>query len=106
MGGVARRVTLVAVTLALLPCAQSLGATIPVTTNADEFNGNGVCSLREALDSSFGVAHSGCVAGTGTDTIQLAATQYTLSIGPGVNDDNNAGGDLDVRSHVTILGLG
>jgi CSLREA domain-containing protein len=84
--------------------AAAPGAVIAVTTQGDEFGGPGLgCSLREAIqaantDSSFG----GCAAGSGTDTITLPAGTYTLT---GAADENdNATGDLDVKSNLTIYG--
>ena len=85
--------------------------TIQVTIGMDEFNTSGSgtgCSLREAIqsantDTSFG----GCAAGSGTDTItfQVNLDTIILSINP-VDDANNATGDLNIESNLTIQGPG
>jgi hypothetical protein len=66
--------------------------------------------LREAITAAnTNAAFGGCPAGSmGADTISLAAGTYTLSIANvgGVNEDNNATGDLDVRESLTIQGAG
>lgn len=91
--------------LAALPLA-----TITVNTTADE-NGTNLanCSLREAIRAAnTDTAYGGCPAGSGADTITLPAGTYTLSLANagGVNEDNNATGDLDVLSSMTIQGAG
>src|SRR5690606_31424130 len=57
----------------ILPAAvPAQGATIIVTTTADELNHNGQCSLREAIDNANTDDQSGstdCAAGSGHDTI-------------------------------------
>jgi CSLREA domain-containing protein len=95
--------------VALVPGAQA--ATITVTTTADTVANDDVCSLREALtaaatDLPSGSAAGECAAGSGPDTIVLAADPYVLSR-TGVPDDTNVNGDLDVTAGtVTIVGAG
>jgi CSLREA domain-containing protein len=81
-------------------------ASITVDTTADELNGNGDCSLREAIQAAnTDSAVSGCTAGSGADSITLPAGTYLLTrTGPG--EDGNATGDLDVLGDVTITGAG
>jgi CSLREA domain-containing protein len=81
-------------------------ATITVTTNIDELNSDGDCSLREAIvaaNTDNGV--SGCAAGSGADTIELPAGQYVLAIA-GRNENAAATGDLDITGDLTIVGAG
>jgi CSLREA domain-containing protein len=78
--------------------ASAGAATITVNTTVDEFNTGTDCSLREAVQAaSTNGAFGGCIAGQGTsDTVQLAATTYTLTGAAG--EDGNASGDLDVTA--------
>lgn len=100
---------LAALALALLPGPGS-AATIGVTTSSDEHGTNSSsCSLREAItaantDAAFG----GCTAGSGADVIQLPAATYqlTLANAAGLNEDENATGDLDINTSLTIQGAG
>lgn len=85
---------------------RATDSTIFVTTTSDEFGVGSACALREAIqaanmDGFFG----GCLLGSGNDTIWLGNGTYYLSI-PGVNEDANTSGDLDVTSNLTIRGLG
>jgi CSLREA domain-containing protein len=92
----------------------ALAVTITVTTTADEVNTNGQCSLREAIINANNDDQSGstdCAAGSGADTIVLAAGQtYTLSKdtdGGGHETDSGADNDdLDITSAITIQGNG
>ena len=65
------------------------------------------CSLREAIqtaneESDFG----GCVrSGSGALAIIIPAGIYTLSI-PGIDEDDNATGDLDILVPVDLYGAG
>jgi CSLREA domain-containing protein len=82
------------------------GATITVTTTVDELNSDGDCSLREAIvAANTDTSVSGCVAGSGADTIELPSGQYVLAI---AGRDENAAetGDLDITGDVTIVGGG
>ena len=79
--------------------------TINVTTTDDELNSDGDCSLREAIRAAnTDTAVDACPAGSGADTINLPAGNYTLSIG-GLFEDAAATGDLDIGSSVTIQGI-
>ncbi len=116
----ARRLLKAAVTLTLLAGmvilapfrtvqAAQLAPTIIVNTTVDEYGSGGNCSLREAIraantDTTFG----GCSAASGTNTILLPTGIYTLTLtnAGGVNEDNNAQGDLDIHSSLTITGAG
>ena len=99
------------VTTALLAPGVASAATVTPNTTADEYSAtnDGVCSLREAIqsvdgDSNFG----GCTATnlpyhftTPADTVQLPAGHYTLTIPPTGGDDN-ASGDLNTTHDTTI----
>ena len=89
--------------------AAPLLSFITVNTTADESGAGSNCSLREAItaantDTPFG----GCPAGSGADTITLPAGTYTLTVpnAGAMNEDNNATGDLDVNTSLTIQGAG
>ena len=73
-------------------------ATITVNTFVDELDdpANGTCSLREAVvAANEDTATGGCPAGSGPDTIALAAGTYLLTI-PDAGDDVGYADDLDV----------
>ena len=79
---------------------------ITVTTTEDELNSDEDCSLREAVQAAnTDTAVDACTAGNGWDTIALSAETFTLSLA-GVDEDNNATGDLDILDAVTIRGVG
>jgi CSLREA domain-containing protein len=83
---------------------QSAPAATPyvVTTTADEFGtGPYNCSLREAIQSVNTNANFGGCTGNG-DIISLPAGTYTLTGAAG--EDENASGDLDVKSNLIIYG--
>ena len=91
----------------LAPVAQ--GATITVTTNADEAPpvANGNCTLREAVNaakSNGSPAVDACPNGDAgsLDTIELGAGTYSLTGAAG--EDSNQGGDLDVDARVGMEG--
>lgn len=111
--GGARRVALA---LSIVPAVLALGggsvtaATITPNTTSDIVTNDGQCSLREAITAAYTHVASGpqpgeCTAGTGEDVIHLEPGHYFLSI-PGVRDDANLSGDLDIRSNLTIQGAG
>src|SRR5213075_2736414 len=68
------------------PTYSAYAATITVTIFTDNLTNNGDCSLREAIQAAnTNMAVDACPAGSGADTIQLAAGTYSLSL------DNLAG---------------
>jgi CSLREA domain-containing protein len=105
------------VTAALLCLVSNIstGATINANTFSDEFGtGATTCSLREAVQSANNNADAvGCthVGSYGDDTINLPVGFYTLTRGDfgsftDIDEDNNALLDIDIRSNLTINGLG
>ena len=80
------------------------GNTITVTTQDDELNSDGDCSLREAIKAANeNIGVSGCPAGSaGLDTINIPTGTYTLTI----TGTDNYSGDLDVLESVEIIGAG
>jgi CSLREA domain-containing protein len=96
---------------ALGAAPAAFGATISVSTEGDVLNGNdGKCSLREAVIAANGNAASGpaageCGTGSGADTIELPAGNYTRLLA-GNNEGAAATGDLDITSDMTIHGAG
>ena len=86
------------------PVSGAPEGAIVVTTQADELNFNGECSLREAiLAANLDVASFGCPAGNGWDTIVIPAGVYSLTF-TGAGEDGNFTGDLDIWDNVTLLG--
>ncbi len=96
--------------LAPLPFAPvALGASILVTTTADEYNTNpGACALREAIQAAnTNAGFGGCAAGSsGNDTISFNLGGSFVLTRTGVNDDTNATGDLDIKESLTLQGDG
>lgn len=83
-----------AISLLVAPTAQA--ANITPTTFADDNTVNGNCTLREAVRAANGdAAVDACPAGSGADTITLAAGVYGLSVGP-TGEQAAASGDLDI----------
>jgi CSLREA domain-containing protein len=83
-------------------------ANITVNSTADVIADDSQCTLREAITAANTDAASGgttgeCAAGSGADTITLPAGTYTLTI-TGSGEDDNASGDLDITSDITING--
>lgn len=61
--------------------SRPASTTITVNTFADDLAVNGNCTLREAIQSAnTDSAVDACPAGSGADTIVLAAGTYTLTI--------------------------
>lgn len=102
--------SLLTIALVLLPSLQRVRAqtaTFVVNSTADTVDahpGDGVCAdssgkctLRAAIMEANALP--------GADTIILPAGTYTLTI-PGVNEDFDATGDLDITSDLTITGAG
>ncbi|HEY0606999.1 MAG TPA: choice-of-anchor Q domain-containing protein [Herpetosiphonaceae bacterium] len=81
-------------------------ATLTVTTTADELNNDGDCSLREAIRSAnLNTQVDNCLAGTSTDTINIPAGMYLLTLA-GIDEDMGALGDLDLLGNLTLNGAG
>ena len=103
--------SLAAIALVLMMLLPQLvgaqGATFTVNSTADTVDinpgdgvcadGSGNCTLRAAIMEANALP--------GADTITLPAGTYTLTI-PGVNEDFDATGDLDIASDLTITGAG
>ena len=88
------------------PAARA--ATIDVTTQVDELNEDGDCSLREAIvAANTNTAVDGCTAGDSgvVDVINVPADIYNLTI-EGPDEDQAVTGDLDVTEGVRIQGAG
>lgn len=84
----------------------ALAASITVTTTTDELNTDGDCSLREAVRAAnLDRAVDACTAGSGADTITLAAGTYGLTRSGG-GEQAAATGDLDISGTLTIHGAG
>jgi CSLREA domain-containing protein len=93
--------------IGLTASSSAAGATITPNTFSDEYGGSSSCSLREAVSSaSMDTAFGGCSAGSGADTIPLAAGTYVLSIPPDGGNDDNGDGDLDPDGDMTITHSG
>lgn len=104
---IAALLTLVLLLAGFGPTYRAYAATITVTTFADNLTNNGDCSLREAIQAAnTNMAVDACVAGSGADTIQLAAGTYGLSLANLSGDENaNLTGDLDILGNLTIKGV-
>ena len=98
-----------AVGVVLAPGSAS-GATITVGTTADEAAvANGRCALREAISAAnTDAAVGGCPAGSasGTDTVRVRGGTYRLTIPPVNPLSDNATGDLDVDSKISLVHVG
>ena len=99
--------TIVAGLIGLGPVQVAQATTITPTVFTDDTTNNGNCTLREAIEASNANAvRDQCPAGSpGSDTIDLAAGTYTLSL-PGSGDNLNFNGDLDILSPISIIGEG
>ena len=97
-----------ALALLVLPAAQiAHAATFTVNTTNDTVDANpgdgicadanGACSLRAAIREANAL--------TGTDTVTVPAGVYTLTIA-GAGEQQNATGDLDIRSSLDLVGAG
>ncbi|MEO8673050.1 MAG: Calx-beta domain-containing protein [Tahibacter sp.] len=84
----------------ILPSVPSATFTVSKTADTNDGTCNADCSLREAIGAANAAA--------GADSIVLPAGTYQLTISntSGVNEDNNAQGDLDVNAALTITGAG
>ena len=100
--------TIVVVAVAVLLAVPEKARAALITTDElnDELNVDGDCSLREAIQAAnTDTAVDACLAGSGADTIEVPPGTYSLTM-VGSSEDQNATGDLDVRSDVTIVGTG
>jgi CSLREA domain-containing protein len=88
------------------------GSTITVNSPTDILADDGVCTLREAItaantDTPSGTSTGECAAGNGADTIVFSDTHapFTVTLAlTGTREDENATGDLDIFSDITIQG--
>lgn len=80
---------------------------ITVTTDIDELNDDGDCSLREAIETAnTGSSVDSCVmSGSGDIVIELPADNFVIIIGTD-SEDANLEGDFDIRTSLTIRGAG
>jgi CSLREA domain-containing protein len=95
--------------LGVLLASTASGATIDVTTTDDIVSNDSDCSLREAItvaNADSNASEDACTAGSGDDVINVPAGTYTIHSGANSNEDNNANGDLDVKTNMTITGAG
>ena len=90
---------MVAAALWTLPMPVLAASTFTVTKTADTADGvcNSDCSLREAITAAN--------ADFDASTINVPAGHYKLTRA-GVDEDQNATGDLDIRSPIALLGAG
>jgi fibronectin-binding autotransporter adhesin len=96
----------------LLLASQAQAASLMVTTEADELNTDGDCSLREAIEAAnTNTAVDACVSGssTETDTIGFAASLsgQTITLASQLPDITAAGGALTIdggSADITISG--
>lgn len=81
------------------------GTEIEVTTTADTFSADELCSLREAIQAvNSGASVDACVF-NGSTVIHLPVGEYVLAIA-GTSEDANASGDLDLLTGMTLHGAG
>jgi CSLREA domain-containing protein len=100
----------------LLLAASASAATISVTTTVDAFengNGDGQCSLREAVETAVTNTNKGGCGSQGAftfldDVVEVPAGLYPLTIpSDGNNSNDNATGSLGLEEQaVTIRGVG
>jgi len=88
----------------VLTGAQAPAAPITVNTTADEVNGDGDCSLREAiLAANTNAVIDACAAGESAATDEITLTPgatYTLTLAaPALVADDPLGGDLDLANN-------
>ncbi|KPL91941.1 choice-of-anchor Q domain-containing protein [Herpetosiphon geysericola] len=83
---------------------HAVHTTITVNTVVDDFTpNNGTCSLREAIyAASSDLPFDACPAGSASDTIQLAAGSYQLSL---TGAESPQTGDLDLNGTIQITGV-
>jgi fibronectin-binding autotransporter adhesin len=89
----------------LMPAARAAEIN-DVDTTEDELDGDGDCSLREAIQAAnTDTAVDNCTAGSGADTVNLGPGTFVLSLA-GINENGNQTGDLDILGALTIIGAG
>ena len=82
-------IALASLALLALPAAPAHAAVIIVDTTDDEFNTDGDCSLREAIEAANSdLVTDACDPGVGPDTITIPVGLYELSTGQLVADSN------------------
>ena len=80
------------------------GTIINVTTQTDELNNDGDCSLREAIRAAnTNAAVDACPAGTGFDTVAIPPGTYNLTVS-GAGEDEGTSGDLDIFDDLIVVG--
>lgn len=95
--------------LLVLPASAGAGGNAPITVTktSDEVTPNDGCSLREAI-SAVNDGNTGpgldCPSGAGISTIELGAGGY-VSLIPGPHENDNATGDFDIKTSMTIQGV-
>jgi hypothetical protein len=98
-----RAVTLAAAVI-LIAAPSAVANTIDVTATGDSTSAG--CNLRSAITAANNdSASAGCPAGSGADTVVLHTATYTLAQA-GRDEINNATGDLNIRSSITLTGDG
>lgn len=98
-------ISFIALALALWPLSVVRAANITVNTIDPGISSDGLCSLIEAIVNANDDAqtHQDCPAGTGADTIELAAgATYTLAAIDNATDGNN--GLPSISGQITING--
>jgi CSLREA domain-containing protein len=106
-------IVLLFIAFVVIPPQTTLANNITVDSYEDTLiDGDGNCTLREAINNANSTTDADTTGGdcaegdiSGEDTIILPAGIYTLEI-PGVGENNNETGDLDITSTVTINGAG
>jgi CSLREA domain-containing protein len=97
--------------MAPLPVMGMPDGTIVVSIQTDTVDeGDGKCSLREAViaannNKASGIVKGECAAGTGVDTIIVPVGTHRIQI-DGADEQRAATGDLDIRESVNLYGAG
>lgn len=98
--------------IAVVFCAAAQAATLTVTTQQDEVNSNGQCSLREAVlnaNNNDQSASTDCPAGAPAPTVDEIRFDASLDGTPielSMQGSGATGGDLDVSESVKLVGNG
>jgi len=100
----ARGAATLAAAVILISARSAVANTIDVTATGDSTSAG--CNLRSAITAAnTDAASGGCPAGSGADTVVLHTATYTLARA-GRNEIDNATGDLNIRSSITLTGDG